>query len=189
MSDRCITISSASQQLLLFESKQVHIHIPLNTCQWTDTRATEIFLYGWPIEANAKVRCPVVVQLLDLLHHLHTDAHSCRLNSVLYTDSTTVRHGWVHTTSIKTDTPLCYCWNTVSQLPQKVNIFAALLYWTICGAWNWGNAGLGFCVNRYVFRETGWPLFCRKLQGLSSTLTTFFPNLFHRSFHHVGRVL
>jgi len=58
-----------------------------------------------------------------------TGAHSCRLNSVLRTDSTVVGHGWLHT---ETGTPLCYT-TGISWHDYLENRAFSLLH---CFGWN-----------------------------------------------------
>jgi len=75
--------------------------------------------------------------------------HSCRLNSVLCTDSTAVpRSVMVECTQgIRRD------WNIFAWLSRKVRIFAATMYRTKRATWNGSHGGLGFYMNRCAFHE------------------------------------
>jgi len=76
-----------------------------------------------------------------------TGARSCRLNSVLRTDSTVVGHEGLYITH----PTLCYRCSVV-QWSRKLRIFAAALYWTKRAAWSGGDSSwFWFCVNWYIF--------------------------------------
>ena len=107
----------------------------------------------------------VLVAWLAASSSAHAGVHSCRLNSVLGTDSTAVGHGWVHITHLLR--PTCRCATARTTSPNYLENYAfslphcSLLDETY--SMEWGHPGLGFIRPQSVVDSSScWhQSFCR----------------------------